>query len=227
MWVAIDWSKAPRNSGSGSVRISQDGGESMDVKVQSSGASPISNPISGAFLEGDGVVSMEAEHYTRNIPAGRVQWEKIQDYGKTLSSMSIMPVKAASVLPPKDSPRLEYGIYLQSAGDVTVQVTVAPSLNFVPDRGLRLAVSFDDQLPKVVEILPPGFDARNGNREWEESVKNSCRVIRSSHKLVSAGFHTLKIWMVDPAVVLQKIVVDCGGLKPSYLGPPESGRIVP
>jgi hypothetical protein len=30
---------------------------------------------------------------------------------------------------------------------------------------------------------------------------------------------------LDPGLVLQRVVVDAGGLKPSYLGPPESPNI--
>jgi oligosaccharide reducing-end xylanase len=133
-------------------------------------------------------------------------------------------VTAASVTPPQNSPCLEFRMYLFDPRSVKVLAIVAPTLNFVPDRGLRYAVSFDDQAQQTIDIVPKGFDARNGNRVWEESVKNACRIVESTHILSGPGYHTLKIWMVDPGVVLQKILVDLGGLKPSYLGPPQSYR---
>jgi hypothetical protein len=53
-------------------------------------------------------------------------------------------------------------------------------------------------------------------------VKDSVRHVVSSLTVAAPGYHTLKFWMVDPGVVLQKLVVNLGGVKPSYLGPPES-----
>ncbi len=103
-----------------------------------------------------------------------------------------------------------------------VATITSPTLNFVPGRGLRLAVSFDDEPPQVVTLVPADYKAQNGNRDWEKVVGDNARCVRSTHTLATAGSHTLKLWMVDPGVVLQKIVVDCGGVKPSYLGPPES-----
>ena len=115
-------------------------------------------------------------------------------------------------------------MYLFNPGMVEVEALLSPTLNFVPGRGLRFAMSFDDQPPRMMIAVPEGFVVDNGNREWERSVKDSVRAVRSTFSLAHIGYHTLKVWMVDPGVVLQKLVVNLGGVKPSYLGPPESYR---
>jgi hypothetical protein len=171
------------------------------------------------FVEADGYVSMEAAHYTKKTDAGAVRWEEIADYGRTLSAMTILPCTAASATPLRDSPSLEYRMYLFDPGAVQVRTMIAPTLNFVPGRGLRFAVAFDDQPPQIVDAL-----AHNSPRDWEESVKDSVRTVTSSHTLAGSGYHVWRYWMVDPGVVLEKIVVDLGGAKASYLGPPESFR---
>jgi len=89
----------------------------------------------------------------------------------------------------------------------------------VPGRGLRYTVSFDDQPPQILDALE-----RNTVQDWANSVKDNIRISKSTHTLTGTGYHTLKIWMVDPGIVLEKLVVDLGGVKPSYLGPPPSFR---
>ena len=37
-----------------------------------------------------------------------------------------------------------------------------------------------------------------------------------------SGEHIIRFWAETPELVLEKIVVDFGGVKQSYLGPPES-----
>jgi len=210
LWVSIDWTKAPQGLASGTVEIS-------GVGVAVTASNPEGRPRLNGFVEGDGYVSIEAEHYTRKVDAGAARWERIPDYGQTLSAMSIFPVTAPSVTSLSESPCLEYQMYLFNPGQVEVEAILAPTLNFVPGRGLRFALSFDDQPPRTMDAL-----ANNSQTDWETSVKDNVRKLRTTYKLAGTGVHTLKVWMVDPGVVLEKLVVDLGGLQPSYLGPPES-----
>jgi hypothetical protein len=221
LWVSIDWSRAPYGSANGFVAISGAGSDPVTVKVPAFNPREIDRDTLQGFVEASGYVSIEAAHYTHKTDAGAVHWEKIDDYGRTLSSMTIMPCTAASATPPANSPSLEYQMYLFDPATVQVHTILAPTLNFVPGRGLRFAISFDGQPPQIIDAL-----ARNSLADWELSVKDSVRVVTSTHSLAKPGYHVLKFWMVDPGVVLQKLIVDLGGLKPSYLGPPESYRAV-
>lgn len=128
-------------------------------------------------------------------------------------------VTAHSGTPPLQSPCLEYEMYLFDSGTVEVEAILSPTLNFVPGRGLRYAISFDDQPPQIVDAL-----AQNLMRDWETTVKDGVRKVKSSHTPSRSGYHTLKFWMVDPALVLEKLVANLGGVKPSYLAPPASYR---
>jgi hypothetical protein len=222
IWISIDWEKVPKGKANGEVMIT---GASQEVLVNiiahnSSPSSP--EPLDG-FVESNGYVSMEAENFTRKTDGIRQsRWEKIDDYGHTLSGMRAWSNVYDSLTPAINSPCLEYRMYLFTTGNFEVNPVFAPSLNFLPDRDVRYAISVDDEKPQIITLLGRDYDAKNGNMDWEQTVSDNFRIGSSNHSFSNPGYHTLKIWMVDPGPVLQKIVVNTGGVKPSYLGPPES-----
>ena len=111
--------------------------------------------------------------------------------------------------------RLDYEIFLLDAGKVEAQVTVGPTLGFVPGRGLRYAVWLDEGEPVVVDVLREQPD-------WAKAVSDNMRRVVTPLGEVAAGVHVLHVGMVDPGVVLERVVVSRGIVPESYLGPPES-----
>ena len=222
--VSVDWSKAPTGEARGWVTIRDGGTNSVLVAVDLFNPKLPRPGTFDGFVETEGCVAMEAEHFTRATAAGGVQWEKLDGLGNTLSGMEVFPVTAASVLPPQPAPVLEYKLYLYHGGTVEVEAVLSPTLNFMAGRGLRFGLSFDDQPVRVVTAVPEKYAVGDGAKDWEQVVKDGVRRVRCQYKLAEPGEHTLKFRMVDPGVVLEKLVVNTGGVKPSYLGPPESCR---
>ncbi|MHA4866491.1 glycosyl hydrolase 115 family protein [Duganella sp. PWIR1] len=214
--VAVNarWAEVPDGVSSATLTISGAGGKTT-VKV------PLRKPVGAAamkgFIETGGVVAMEAEHYTRAVAAGQRTWLKVPDHGRTLSGMTVQPVDAPADQAP--AMRLEYEMQLFSAGSVEVQATLAPTQKFQPGAGLRYAVSFDNEAPQIINV-----HADASEKAWERTVSDGATVLSSRHQIDKPGPHTLKFWVVDSGLVLQKLTVNAGGQKPSYLGPPESPR---
>jgi hypothetical protein len=220
--VSVDWSKVKGKQEDGTVMISGTG-QTVPVRVTLSGPAEITPASLRGFVEGDGHVSMEAEHYTRKTDVGANRWVRVEAYGHTFSAMrATSSVDAPAAVPGKDSPCLEYRMFLHRSGTVEVTGIFGATLNFIPKRAVRYGVSIDNAQAQIVTLVPEDFIAQHDNLDWEKTVGDNARHSRSAHNVVKPGYHTLKIWMVDHGVIIQKIVVDCGGVRPSYLGPPES-----
>jgi endonuclease/exonuclease/phosphatase family metal-dependent hydrolase len=220
--VEIDWGAAPAGRHRGSVRISG-AKESVEVAVDILKDVQVTREALRGFVENQGVVSIEPEHFSASTSQPRSRWTRIAGYGRTLSGMRAeAPVDAAAAVPGVDAACLEYRFYLFGAGPVTVEAVTGPTLNFLPGRALRYAVAIDDEAPVTVTVVPGDFNLKTDHRQWERLVGENARVVRSAHQVARAGYHTLRVWAVDSGVVLQKLIVDLGGLRPSYLGPPES-----
>ncbi len=225
--VSVDWSRAPAGTDTVPLTISGPNDSRLSVlAIVTNPASPRRDEVVG-FVESDGYVSMEAEHFTRSVGgngANGIRWERIPDFGRTLSGVDPTPVTAPAQTPGGSAPHLEYRVFMFDTGMVKVQAYVSPTWDFTGGTGLRYAVCFDDEAPQVVNIHADGSSTgkTDGNPAWEQGVANAIKILTTQHHLAQAGPHVLKFWMVDPGIVLQKLVIDAGGVRPSYLGPPES-----
>ena len=189
-------------------------------------AAPASPELQAArsFVESNGYVSMLAEHFTRNIEQRGASWRVIEGLGRAGNDVAVFPTTVPSVEKPDDlaanAPRLEYDFSAVHSGKATVTLYCVPTHRIHPGRGLRYAVAIDGEPPKMVDI-----ESEEYSKTWSTNVLRAVALGVSEHNISATGAHTLKVWMVDPGIVFDKIVVDLGGMKKSYFGPAETPAV--
>jgi hypothetical protein len=139
--------------------------------------------------------------------------------------MSVFPVTAESEL--TASTCMDYKMYFFDQGERNVESILAPTLSFVPGRGLRYSLALDQQPPKIVDAW-----ASNTQKDWETAVSDGVHKVITPISVDQPGYHTLHFCMVDPGIVLEKLVISkistgegrgrSQATPVYYLGPPES-----
>ena len=216
--VSIDWAHAPATDADGTITVLQQGSGGAPVHVSVSMLR--SSTTLRGFVEGAGVVAIDAEHATKNRSVNGVAWSVIPGFGETLSGMEAFPVTAASTPVGPAQACLEYEFSVYASGKRTLDAVLAPTMPFVPGRGLRYSLGLDGKPQWTVDAW-----ASKSDSEWRKAVSDGVHHVRTDLGEIDAGTHRLQVCRVDAGVVLERLMIYQGTAPATYLGPPESARV--
>ena len=224
--VGIDWEKAPSGNAVPAQIVFRAGEQSEKVLVSLfNPTAPSQAELRGIYVENNGCVSIPAAGCHRVRENDRIKITAVEDLGIEGPALQLGdPTAPLQIFRSRDVPCAEYDFYAFDAGSVDVYTYVLPTFPLHADRDFRIGENTNTDTKYSVQIddgalATPSSSHVEYSQVWFESVLRNCAVNKSTLHIDKPGRHTLRIRVGDPGIVLQKIVLDFGGMKRSYLGP--------
>lgn len=224
--VGIDWEKAPSGNAVPAQIVFRAGEQSEKVLVSLfNPTAPSRAELRGIYVENNGCVSIPAAGCHRVRENDRIKITVVEDLGIEGPALQLGdPTAPLQIFRSRDVPCAEYDFYAFDAGSVDVYTYVLPTFPLHADRDFRIGENTNTDTKYSVQIddgalATPSSSHVEYSQVWFESVLRNCAVNKSTLHIDKPGRHTLRIRVGDPGIVLQKIVLDFGGMKRSYLGP--------
>jgi hypothetical protein len=210
-------------TGNTDAAVTLDKGPGGKMPPSTAGETPAAMMGDADFIEREHRVIMEAEHASAFIPGQDTSWRKIIGLGYNGEAVSIFPM----LVPVQDTPEkilvgspcLQYQIRIEHPGDWKFTVRALPTFSVEAGKPQRYAIALDDEPPQIVSL--PASQSET-DRRWQENVLRNAAPTTSVHAIARSGRHTLKLWMVDPGIVIDTIIGDGGDAPLGYVWPPET-----
>ena len=225
--VSVDWNNVPVGDKiAGTVTIKDGSGVQENVLVSVfNPSSPTREDLNGIYVQHNGYVSIDAAGYHRKRENDAIRIIDIPNLG-----IENKAVQFGNPMMPKqntrngDVPCVEYDFYTFEQGSVDVYTYVLPTFVLSADRGYsgHEATNIETQYGVCIDdgpVMNPSTSSVEYAQIWYESCLKNCRVNKTTLHINEPGKHSVRILCGDAGTVLQKIVLDFGGLKRSYLGP--------
>lgn len=111
--------------------------------------------------------------------------------------------------------RFEYEFPGVDADTVTVHVYSLPFFPLHKEKSNRFGISVDGQSVVVVKNEPKEF-----SKQWKDQVLQNGVYTKATFPVQKGDTnHTLSLICGDPGTIIQRVVIDWGGLKETYVGP--------
>lgn len=224
--VGIDWENAPAGDVPPAQIVFRAGEQTQTVLVSLfNPAAPSREELRGVYVESNGCVSIPAAGYHRVRENDDIRIKAVPDLGIEGAALQLGdPTAPLQVFRSTKVPFAEYDFYTFDAGSVDVYTYVLPTFPLHADRDFRIGENTNTDTKYSVQIddgalATPSSSHVEYSQVWFESVLRNCVVNKSTLHIGKPGRHTLRIRVGDPGIVVQKIVLDFGGMKRSYLGP--------
>lgn len=215
IWVNIDWTKAPKKeSFTGYVLITAND-KTERVIVNCFNLEIDTEKLKNYFVEDNGTVSINAAQYSDKIETKEIKIETIKGIGMGDESLKLGDVLDAPLDHHNvDRPHVSYNFYTFQRGNVDVYTYALPVFSLDEKHETRYGVGIDNGVTSTAIA-----GSKEYMQSWKDNVLRNFSVYKSSLYIDKPGKHTLQIYCTDPGMIIQKIIIDLGGLKQSFLGP--------
>lgn len=215
--VSIDWDKVPTGTDiTGKIEIvSDEKTEKIYVPVFNP-ASPSPAELKGLYVEDNGCVSINAGKFHRKVENNDIKINSIKGLGYENECVQLGEATKPSqnMWFTNKAPKAEYDFYTFNAGNVTVHAYALPLFPIDSKHDTRYGIMIDEGMVQWMTT-----NAKEYSSQWRLNVFRNSAVSTINMSIDKPGKHTLKLICSDPGMVIQKVVIDFGGMKRSYLGP--------
>lgn len=229
IYVSVDWNAVPHGEDVLGEIIVRGDGQAIKVLVSVfNPESPSPEDLGGLYVQSNGIVSIPAASCHRICGNGNVEIKPVPGLGIGGDALQLgNPSAPLQNYRSGDTPCAEYDFWCFDCGSVDVYTYVLPLFPLNTDRDFRLPENTNADTKYSIQIDGGAISTPSSSHEeysqvWYESVLRNSVVNKSVMHIDAPGLHTLRIRTGDPGMVVQKIVIDFGGMKRSYLGPPST-----
>ena len=219
--LAIDWRKWTEAGSPGEAQLILNlDSVKKQVKLKMETTGPL--VPRDAFIMKNGAVAMYAEDYSHLKNRNSYSWRKVSGLGHTGNVMESLPLTAPSISEniQERAPYLQYDLYLQeTVQNASLLINALPTHPVSDQHRVRIGVQWDDDPVSVVDFKTSGRSAK-----WKQNVLKNLAEVALPVDSKEKGKHRLRLFMVDPGVLLDNINLVVDGCVCSYTVPSETRK---